>query len=132
MISSLTWTDDDGTETLSNGKPGVATRFADWVVRRKPIGPASVGLGTARIYRFEFRRDQIASFSINAIPESEMEKIVRLQYHLLSGGEIELVGDRALASEFATSQLAPDIEPSLEQSDSAMREYTLSLTLIPA
>jgi hypothetical protein len=132
MISSITWTDDDGTDTLTNGKPSVGTRFADWVVRKKPIGPAKTGLGTARIHRFEFRTDKIASFSIVGIPESEMEKIVRLEYHLRTGGEVTLAGDRELASEFTTAVIAPTTKPQLEQSDSALREYTLSLSLIPA
>jgi hypothetical protein len=129
MISSLSFTDSLGTVTFTNGKPGVATRFADWVVHRKPVGPAAVGLGTGLIHRFRFRTDQTASFSINHIPESSMEDMVRLEDHLLNGGTIFLAGDREMAGQFSPATLAPGTEPDFSQSDSQLREYTFSVTI---
>lgn len=128
--SSISWTDDAGSASLSNGKAVPGTRFADWVVRKKPVGPRVVGAGTGLIHLFEFRADTTVSFQIVGVPESEMEAMVRLQDHLLNGGTVTLAGDRELAATFSTCALAPDSEPTIEQSDPPIREYTMSLALL--
>lgn len=129
MPSSISWTDAYGSATLVNGKITPGDRMNDWVVRRKPIGPAVTGLGTGDIHRFEFRKDQTVSFHIDAIPEAQMETMCRLEYHLLSGGVVTLVGDRAMSEQFATCKLAPDTEPDISQSDPQTREYSFSCVL---
>lgn len=128
-MSSLTWTDATGTATLDNGKAAPGDRFADWTASRRPIGPEAVQVSTGRIYRTEYRRDDLISFEVRHIPESEMSLMARLQYHLLKGGEVTLAGDRELAADFATCIVAPGTEPDYSQSDAQLREYTFSVSL---
>lgn len=132
MISSLSFKDADGYAVFTNQAHLFATRFAGWVVNRKPIGPSAVGLGTGQTFVFEFREEKTASFSIVGIPEAEMEKMVRLQYHLLSGHVVALAGDRSMSADFALCTLAPGTEPAISQTNAGLREYTMSVVVQPA
>lgn len=129
MPSSLSWTDAEGAATLTNGKLTPADRYADWTVSRRPIGPEAVQVNTGRIYRTEYRRDQLVRFEARYIPESQTALMARLQYHLLKGGEVTLVGDRTAAAQFATCVISPGTEPNIRQSDPRLREYTFSVEL---
>jgi hypothetical protein len=129
MTDSIQWVDDEGVGTLSNLKSEPATRFSNWTPYTKPIGPAVVGLGTGRVHRFEFRRDDLVHFEIAAIPGSQLSLCLRLQYHLLNGGIVTLTTTRPLADKFATCSLAPDTEPTIDFSDRQIGEYTFSCDL---
>lgn len=114
---------------MTNEKPEPATRFNGWTVSRIPIGEESVQVSTGVTFVTQFRKDQLVSFQIHAIPESLMDLMSRLEYHLLNGHIVALAGDRAMADEFALCTLSPDMEPDIQQSDSGNREYTMSLEL---
>lgn len=111
--------------------PAPGNRFANWTPDRVPIGPAAVGLGTGTTHRFEFRRDNLISFEMPMIAgtAAQLELALRLKYHLLNGGFVQLDTDRPLASAFASCKLAPGTEPQIEFSDRQMSEYTFSVQL---
>lgn len=128
---SISWVDSTGPATLSNGKPIPATRFGNWTPRRVPVGPAKTRLGSGRLDRFEFRRDDLFSFEIAAIPgtAANLELALRLQYHLLNGGVVMLTSTRPLSDTFLAYSLAENTEPEIDFSDRNMYEYTFSVTL---
>lgn len=126
MPNSISWVDDIGAASLSNGKAGPGSRFSDWVVNKKPFGPSATAPGTGDVHTFEFRLDLTASFSVNAIPESSFDLLIRLQFHLLAGGSVEIDSDREMADAFATAYLAPEAGVEIQQTDPVTREYTLT------
>lgn len=130
--STITWTDGDGTAVLSNGKPEPGDRFGLWKPDAEPIGPYSIRLGTGQLDRFKFRRDNRVSFELAAIPSDQLPLLRRLRFHLMSGGTVQLDGDRELIEDFAIASLAPDTTPEYEMSDRQTLEYTFTATLISA
>lgn len=128
--STITWSDDEGLATLSNGKQAPGDRFGLWKPDSVPIGPSATRLGSGRVDQFEFRRDNRVSFELAAIPSSELSKLRRLKYHLMCGGIVQLAGDRELIGEYEFCAIAPDIEPDYEMSDRENLEYTFTATLI--
>lgn len=136
-MASITWIDATGSATLSNGKPAPANRLNAWTPQRLPIGPSATGLGTGRIYHFEFRTDDIAQFLIDAIPgtDANMLMMMRLQAHLIKGGIIQLdYGSVPKGALFAYASLAPETRPEIQFSDRDNLEYSFAVTLksVPA
>jgi hypothetical protein len=128
-VSSIVWFDSVGVGVLTNLKPVPGDRFTGWTPDVMPIGPSVVGLGTGVTHRYNFRRDDLVSFEIDKIPDTELSLVKRLKYHLMNGGEVQLDTDRALASEYGTCILAPDTVPQIDFSDRQNTEYTISLQL---
>ncbi len=128
-MSSLAWTDSIGAATLSNGWTAPGTRFGSWTPHRKPVGPSAVAMGTGVTYVFEFRREDTVSFEIASIPNTKLDEMRRLKFHLLSGGTVAVTSDRPEAADFATSVIAPGTTPDYQMSDRTMHEYTFTVTL---
>lgn len=129
VASAISWTDAVGFATLSNLRSYPGDRFFNWKPDAMPVGPSVVGLGTGYIYVFEFRADTLVSFEIQGIPNTELEKMLRLEEHLLRGDPVTVTADHDMAATFATCELAPDATPEITFSDSAYEEYTFRVTL---
>jgi hypothetical protein len=128
MASSIAWTDDTGSETLTNGKPTPADRFAAWKHWRPPVGPVDVAVGTGRIFHWSFREEHLASFELRHIPMASLAKLERLKIHLETGGEVTLTTGDAGSHTF-TCVLAPGTTVEYDQADPQLLLYTLQLTL---
>lgn len=128
-MPSIQWVDEFGLATLS--PTDRVPRFANWTPRNRPIGPSRVGLGSGDLHRFTFRKDNIVSLEITPIPESEMEKMLRLQMHLLQGGAVYLLGTELHPSygRFPSAKIAPGTEPEIIFSDRENLEWTFAATL---
>ena len=129
MSESISWTDGEGSATLTNGHPSPGDRLGAWTPDRIPVGPPAVALGTGETYRWESRQDDLVSFEIAAIPGTELDKMLRLKYWLLSGGTVSVEASRPLADQFSYCCIAPDTEPVIEMTDRLMMEYTFSVQL---
>lgn len=129
-MPSISFLDSTGFATLTNGK--AVPRVNAWTPKRVPVGPRATGLGTGRIHLFEFRTDDLVSFSLDNIPgtDANMQIMLRLQGHLLRGGLVTLsAGRTAYADHWGTCSLAPDTEPEIEFSDRDALEYSFVVTL---
>jgi hypothetical protein len=132
-MASITF--NDGTSaTLDNGTTGMSgglgSRFADWTPFQRPIGAAAVSLGTGARSMFTFRTDYGASFTMNDIPNTSMDTMLRCQAHLLGGGTVSVAtGDNASRT-YATCCLAPDGDVSITLQDKTALLYSMSFTLI--
>lgn len=129
-MHDITWLDDIGSVTLTNLKPSLGTRLADWTPRNEPIGPRAIRLSDGSLRPIEFRTDLSVSFEIRGVPASELSKLLRLQLQLLRGLEVTLTTDNVLNTLFVTCTLAPGTKPVVSFSDTRNLEYTLAVTLI--
>lgn len=127
----IAWFDDVGFATLTNQKTVPGDKFTNWTPRNAPIGPAAIGLGNGRIYRYTFRTDDLVSLELAAIPDSQMELMLRLQLHLLKGGVATLLNASVHPSygRFPAVYLAPGTEPEIQFSDATNLEYSFVVTL---
>lgn len=130
MASKIDWTDAVGVASLSNGLPVPLDRLASWNPKAKPIGPAERAVGTGSLFTFTFRTDYTASFEIRNIPNSSMALMLRLQEHLLKGGQVSLTTGDSLSSVYPTCELAPDTEPTITPSDSRELRFVFAVTLL--
>jgi hypothetical protein len=128
-MATVSFTDAGGVVEVSNLKAVPANRFTNWTPDALPIGPSKAGLGTGVIHAFTFREDYLVSFQIVGIPASELDKLLRLQTHLLDGYLVALDSDHEMNEVFALCSLAPNTEPSIEFSDATNLEYTFSCKL---
>jgi hypothetical protein len=128
MASSLAWTDDTGSVTLTNSRPTPADRFAAWKHWRPPIGPVEVAAGTGQSYHWPYREEHLASFELRHIPMASLALLERLKYHLETGGEVTVtVGDPA--AHIYVCIIAPGTMVEYDQADPQLLLYTLQLSL---
>ncbi|MCW5591063.1 MAG: hypothetical protein KIS74_03090 [Burkholderiales bacterium] len=134
MPAGLTFTDQEGTATLTNGYGtaggGAGARFRGWTPFIIPVGPVETSLGTGRRFQFAFRTDYGARFRLEEIPQSALPVALRLVAWLVSGGSVSVTTDDALGRVYAECVVAPDSEPSLNMSSESDLRYTLELALI--
>jgi hypothetical protein len=128
-MATVSFTDAGGVVEVSNLKPVPADRFTNWTPDALPIGPTATGLGTGVIHTFTFREDYLVSFQIVGIPATELDKLLRLQTHLLDGYLVALDSDHEMNEVYALCSLAPETEPTIEFSDRTNLEYTFSCKL---
>lgn len=140
-MAYITFTDAGGAVTLTNGMEAVATnnpllkdgpgsRFADWMPFQRPIGAAAVSLGTGARSMFTFRTDYGASFTMNDIPNTKMDDMLRCQAHLLGGGTVAVYTTDSSSRTYATCCLAPDGDVGITLQDKNVLTYSMSFTLI--
>ncbi len=128
-MAYIEWEDSEGTGVLTPSYPaGPARRFQGWTPDVKPIGPHKVALGTGIRDQFAFRRDYLASFAVPGLAPSQLALYLRFRVYALSGCPFFVVCEDTDTSIYEC-RLAPDTEPELAMSDSAMLEYTMRLTV---
>jgi hypothetical protein len=136
MATTITFTDSVGAATLKNGKTSPADRFANWTPMSRPVGDVGYSLATGAMTRVRVRTDYGASFELRNIPVATVSTVRlvevadRLIAHLLNGGTCAVNTGDASSSAYATCGLMPGTSPSLQQSNSSLLEYDLSLSLI--
>ena len=121
---------DNGTTLIAGG---AGARFADWTPFQRPIGPTAISLGTGVRSMFTFRTDYGASFTMNDIPNTSMATMLRLQAHLLGGGQVAVYTQDSLTPtprNYPTCCLAPNGDVSITLQDRNVLLYSMSFTLI--
>lgn len=135
-MAYITFTDTFGAARLDNGKPGAASRFANWVPMPNPVGDAVELEGTGATVMFQLRDDFGATFEVRKIPSETVSGVSmadvagRLRRHLMLGGTCAVYTEDASSSTYATCGLAPGTTPQLTMTDARTIEYTLALALI--
>lgn len=136
MATTITFTDDVGAATLTNGKAVPADRFANWTPMKRPIGDVAFRLSDEALTRIRTSWRYGASFELQNIPVAavggvrNVEVADRLIAHLLNGGTCAVnTGDTASTS-YATCGLMPGSEPTLAQTNRGPIEYSLTLAVI--
>lgn len=131
-MASISFTDSIGAATLACSWPsGAPRRFANWTPFQRPIGEGANELGTGKRHQFAFRTDYGAAFEVNGIANTDLDIALRLQEHLIGGGEITVTTDD-LSSRVHTCTLAPGTEPEIPFSDRQMLEYSFRVTVLDA
>ncbi|MDH5316220.1 MAG: hypothetical protein OEW44_07045 [Gemmatimonadota bacterium] len=140
MATSIAWTDESGSVTLTNGKPVPGDRLAGWLPMARTIGPEGgnpVALGSGITYGWEHRVDFGVKFSLEYIPQTSLRDVQRLILWLLRGetssnggeGVVTLnTGDQVGNS--YNCRIWPGSTPELEQMDRNQIEYRLTLELL--
>lgn len=133
-MASITFTDGVGTATLDNGLTatagGLGSRFANWTPFQRPVGSSATALGTGQFFRFVFRTDYGASFSIRDIPNTTMATMLRLQAHLQAGGTVTVTTGDASSRIYTNCGLAPEGDVTISLSDATVLLYTMDFALI--
>jgi hypothetical protein len=127
MASELEWTDDEGTESLTNGYPPPGDRFAAWRMDSPIAGPEEESLA-GTLYVYEFRADYLASFELRDIPQDQVANALRLIRHLNRAGEVTVYTGDAEDREYVC-QKAKGTRPELGPPDPRTLRRTLKLTL---
>lgn len=129
-MGSIAWTDSEGAAVLSNDVPSVGGRFKAWTSRRRPVGPRETALGTGRLFRFAFRYERIASFTLDEIPTASQALMDRLIEWLEDGGTVQInTGDNA-SRVYTAVGLAEGTDIDKQQQSGADLTYRLSLTVV--
>lgn len=133
-MASITFTDGIGTATLDNGltgtASGVGSRFANWTPFQRPVGSQATALGTGRLFRFVFRTDYGASFSIRDIPNTTMATMLRLQAHLQAGGTVTVTTGDTASRTYTNCGLAPEGDVTISMTDQTALLYTMEMAVI--
>lgn len=130
MATEITFDDGFGEVSLSNGLPDPGSHFKGWVPSTRPIGPIETGLGSGRPFRFKFRTDYGASFSLDEIPASSASIGDRLVQHLLNGGSVTITTGDLADREYDECVLAPDTVPSFTLYNPQEYLYRLEVSVI--
>lgn len=129
-MASIAWTDSEGAAILTNDVPTVGGRFKGWTARRRPVGPRETALGTGRLFRFAFRYERIASFTLDEIPTASQALVSRLIEFLEDGGTVQInTGDNA-SRIYTAVGLAEGFDIEWSQQSGPDLTYRLSLTVV--
>jgi hypothetical protein len=140
VSTAISWTDEEGSVTLTNSKPVPGDRLAGWLPLVRTIGPEGgnpVALGSGITYGWEHRVDYGVRFSLEHIPQASLRHVQRLILWLMrgelgTGGQYGVItvntGDQA-GSSYAC-RIWPGSTPTLEQMDRVTIEYRLTLELL--
>jgi hypothetical protein len=127
LASELEFTDDEGTETLTNGYPSPGDRFAGWQTLGPIEGPEDESLA-GTLYKWEFRADYIASFDLEDIPQDQWAVAMRLVRHLNRAGTVTVrTGDAE--DRTYVCQKVKGSNPELGKPDRRTLRRTLKLSL---
>src|SRR5579859_497690 len=129
-VTTIVFTDAQGTVTLSNLLPAPANRFDKWEPYATPIGAGDRRLGSGAYDFFEFRVDYGVKFELSKIPRSQQGNVIRLLRWLQEGGTVAVNTGDATGASYPTCSLAPDAKPSFTMTDRDNIEYSLALDLI--
>lgn len=142
MATSITFTDEWGAVTLTNGKPVPGDRFASWTPLVNTIGPEGgnpVGLGNGITYGWEHRVDFGAQFSLEHIPQAKLPDVQRLFLYLMRGetsldtGGVVTVNTGDKGSNAYQCRIWPGFVPEPpELMDRQTIEYRITLQLLNA
>ena len=130
MSSKIDWTDGVGAASLSNGMPVPLDRFFAWTPQDLPVGPEEEAVGTGQTYMFTFREDQTVSFEIRNIPNTSMSLMLRLQAHLMKGGQVSVTTGDSLGSVYPTCCRVKGTKPAITLSDPRELFYTFACVLL--
>ena len=128
MSSEISYTDDAGSTTFSNGLDAPGDRFNNWVPMNPMAGAEAEALGTGELFVFKFRDDYGASFEIREIAQDNVAAALRLIRHLNNAGEVTVTTGDADGNEY-TCKKWKGAEPSLSAADPKSLKRTLKLTL---
>lgn len=131
-MAAIVWTDDEGAAELANIHAGTpAARFSTWEPISEVVGAVAYGVGTGVRYRYPFRTDRGASFTLDKIPETSMDLMVRLVEHLDGGGEVAVYTDDGAGRSYARCVLAEGAElPHPTLADPQLLEYAMAFRLV--
>ena len=129
-MASIAWTDAQGAATLTNGKSGAASRFAQWTPVDGFDGDARQGPGMNAPAAFVLREHVGARFALPFVPAGSLGLVVRLKRHLeRGGGSCVVTTDDAASRVYPTCFLYPASTVTWELTDPAEQEFTVSLTV---
>lgn len=100
-------------------------RFDSWVPNAEDIGVDDVAMGSGLTFKYIYRTDYTASFSISSIPASSLSVGLRLKRWLESGGQVT-VATQDLQANTYTCVIAPKQRVRLTY-DKTFLEYTMTL-----
>jgi hypothetical protein len=127
----LAWTDEEGSATLTNGKPRPARRFVGWAPDVDRVGDKRTALGTGLSFEFLYRKDQCARFSIDKIPCTEQETALRFIDYAKAGCAFYCHTEDAQDRVYEV-RWRPGTEIAFVLDDPQHLEYRLSLEVMSA
>lgn len=127
-MSSISFTDSIGAATLQSPMNAPGNRFANWVPDVQDIGSPEVAVGTGISYLFILRTDYCASFEVPYLTEAQLAVAHRLKRWLMQGGAVTVTTNDNDSNTY-TAYLRAGTVPSIELTDRALMEYTMSLEL---
>lgn len=130
-MATITFTDAAGAVILTNGKAGPGSRFSSWVPSIDRIGDRKVSLGTGATYEYLFRQDYTATFAIEHIPVTSLDKVARFMAWALAGNTFT-VNTRDLTDLSYVCRIRPGTEPEVSMEDRTLLEYRLNVSVISA
>jgi hypothetical protein len=129
MATSISFTDDTGFVSITNGFPVPGDRLRGWKPLVSPIGPLHHALGTGVPYKWTHRRDYGAKFDLPYIPDSAQDDCQRLIDWMLTGGIITVTTGDQFTSTYEC-YLWPGSEPELSGPNPQDLKRTLSLSVL--
>lgn len=129
-MAQINFIDSDGAAALSNGVPYAGGRFKGWTPNRNPVGAKETALGTGRRFAFTFRRDRVATFTLDEIPMSSLDVLIRLKEHLEEGGLCEVETDDNADRTYPECGIAEGTSVEIRQQSGTDLTYSVTMTLV--
>jgi hypothetical protein len=121
---SVSWTDAIGAATLTC----LGYTFGNWTPDTDDVGESAVPVANSQTYFFAYRKDDLVSFAIAQIANSEVSLALRLKSWLVRGGTITIHANDSEGHTY-TALVAPGTIPTFVMSDTTELEYTLSMAI---
>jgi hypothetical protein len=127
----ITFTDELGSVTVSNGKERPARRFSSWTPDVNRVADRKVALGTGITYEYLYRIDYYASFEMEHFPASSLASFIRFKEWAMRGCEFFVYTEDS-ADRIYLCRIKPGSEPTARMTERTFLEYTLSVDVMSA
>lgn len=127
-MATITFTDSGGAVSISNGRTAPGNRLSEWTPTVNKVADRRFALGTGIAYEYVFREDFLASFTLEGLPATELEKVSRLVRHAQAGNTF-VINTMDNSARTYTVRLAEGNDIALTMTDRTFLEYSLSMSV---
>jgi hypothetical protein len=130
-MATITFTDSVGAATIANQAAAPGNRLSNWTPTLNKVADRRFALGTGIAFEYVFREDFLASFTLEGLPATELEKVSRLVRHAQAGNTF-VINTMDNSARSYTVRMAEGSEIDVSMTDRTFCEYSLSMTVANA
>jgi hypothetical protein len=130
-MATITFTDAAGAASISNGRSAPGNRLSSWTPTMNKVADRRFALGSGIAFEYVFREDFLASFTLEGLPATELEKVSRLVRHAQAGNTF-VINTMDNSARSYTVRLAEGSDIEVSMTDRTFLEYSLSMSVANA
>jgi hypothetical protein len=130
-MATITFTDSAGAVTISNQVAAPGNRLSSWTPTVNKVADRRFALGTGVAFEYVFREDFLASFTLDGLPATELEKVSRLVRHAQAGNTF-VINTMDNAARSYTVRMAEGSDITVTMTNATFLDYSVSMTVANA